>query len=57
MATTRAVVDASRLKRKSHRHLKVRVEHADAARVQVVHDALEQRGHHLGDGAHGSGGH
>jgi hypothetical protein len=52
MATTRAVVDASRLKRKSHRHLKVRVEHADAARVQVVHDALEQRGHHLGGGGH-----
>jgi len=37
--------------------LKVRVERADAARIQVVHDALEQRGHHLGGGKHGSGGH
>ena len=37
--------------------LKARGERADAARVQVVHDALEQRGHHLGGGKRSGGGH
>jgi hypothetical protein len=35
----------------------VRVERADAARIQVVHDALEQRDYHLGGGAHASASH